>query len=58
MEYVKDRTEGCFDDYYPCMNKKVFDCSILHILKVDDVIIFMYNTVTMSISNIVRLTIG
>jgi putative transposase len=58
MEYVKDRTEG-FDDYYPCMNKKDFDCSISHVHKWMTLFIFMYNTQYQNpISYLVRLTIG
>ena len=30
MQYVKDRTEYCFDDYFPCKRKK---CKLKHVRK-------------------------
>ncbi len=28
MQYIKDRTEECFDDYFPCRKKK---CKLEHV---------------------------
>ncbi len=30
MQYVKDRTEYCFDDYFPCKRKK--KCKLKHVI--------------------------
>jgi hypothetical protein len=31
MEYLKDRTEGFDDDYYPCRKSILVDCNIVHV---------------------------
>ena len=28
MQYIKDRTKECFDDYFPCIKKK---CKLEHV---------------------------
>ena len=39
MEYLKDRTEGFDDYYYPCRKSILVDCNIVHqCLSMDDVI--------------------
>jgi putative transposase len=30
MQYIKDRTEECFDDYFPCRKKK--KCKLKHVI--------------------------
>jgi putative transposase len=53
MQYFKDRTE-CFDDYYPCTNKKN-NCDLLYVYNWIKLFIYLYNA---KIRNTIQLIIG
>lgn len=44
MEYVKDRTECFFDDYYPCAKQEEEgECNLSHVYKWIHLFVFMHN---------------
>ena len=45
MQYFKDRTTECLDDYYPCpAKKKKKNCDLQHIYNWIKLFIYLYNT--------------
>lgn len=40
MQYIKDRTKQCFDDYFPC---KLKNCKLKHVLNWMNLFVYYHN---------------